>query len=187
MLRNLLDRLFSSLIYLLPSAASQRGQSTAYIIILVVVVIFAVMLSGGSHSLFTGNHPSSVNDTPTAGADTTPTAFPTSVAWSIDATILSCNKDDPNDPAALGTMKATGSEKGYIYIKTIDSSGNAKPQIVTGFDPPKSDFEIKLAKTHSFSDSKWTIELYSGGTIVNNALGGGVLKASVTKDPTRCL
>ena len=76
-----------------PLPFGQAGQSTVYIIIIIIVILFAVMFAGGGASLFTGNEPSSVYDSPTptvaASSSLTP-AVPSASDWKITVTLDNC-------------------------------------------------------------------------------------------------
>ena len=159
---------------LLPNA--QRGQSSAFIIIFIVVIVFAVMMSGGSASLFSGNEasPDLATETPQPSvAETTPSASSSAntAGWSVAITLGSCNSTTTKEPYMTGTMKVTGTANGYVQLEIEGKSvGNQS------FTAPNGNFPLELSNSFGFNNKAWKAAVYSGGTV----------KATYNGSPTNC-
>lgn len=172
--------------------SSEKGQSSAFIIIFIVVIVFAVMMSGGGASLFSGNEasPDLATETPEPTGGNGPTGSPSAtippVPWTLTVNIASCDKTTPTNPKSVGKMIATGDKNGYILLKIVESSGGTITNTVSAFKASSTDYDLALAKTDGYSDKKWKVELYSGGTIINNSIDGGELKVTKDMQATNC-
>lgn len=165
------SKFLSSVSCLLSPATSQRGQSSAYIILFVIVVIFAVMLSGGSSSLFSGNMPSSVIDTPTPSQSTTPSpsAAPSATGWNITVTLDGCKNDKTTYMA--GTAKVEGPSDGTVELSVGTQTVGSQ-----AFTNPSGTFPLSLTNESGFNTKTWKISVSSGG----------IIKKTYDGNPTGC-
>lgn len=144
----------------------QKGQSTIYIVIILVVIIFAVMLTGGTRSLLSGDTASTVTNTPTPPGGALPTATsappsPTnSPGWDVTVSISSCKSG--KSPYVDGTITVKGASSGTVRLE-IDDSGFTKVA-EQNFTPPNGTFPIILRNDAGFNTKNWRVLIISGGT-----------------------
>lgn len=173
--------------------SSQKGMSSVYIIILIMTIYLAVMLSGGSASLFSGNIGSPITPTPTPSPAPSPststspttTVSPTpvnSAGWSISINLGQCLSLKP--PRKEGTVTITGNQNGYVELIKLN------PQSIVSsreFKQPSGNYPLSLTNDLGFDTSSWKIAVYSGGTNNNGVWAGGTLREeTAVKDPTGC-
>lgn len=140
----------------------QKGQSTVYIIIFIVLVLFAVSLSGGGSSLFTGNEPSSVTDTPTPTGTSSTTTTPTTTAsgtWNITVTLDPGCKTGKSD-YVTGNVKVNGPSNGTVELTVGTNTVGTQP-----FTTPEGNFPLNLSNDDGFNTTDWKITVTSGGTL----------------------
>ncbi len=159
-------------------SASQKGQSTVYIILIIVVIIFAVMLAGGGNSLFTGNEPTSVTDEPTPSTDplatTTPDPSTPAAAWSIDIVEGTCQTG--KSAFKPENITAKGSADGTLSLEIENPVGTWKLDAAIPFHSPSESYTVKLDNATGYNTKNWRIKLTSGGSE----------KAVKTGSPTGC-
>lgn len=163
-----------------------RGMSSVYIIIFIIILTFAIMLSGGGGSLFTGNIASPDIPTPTRDPAATPPVSPTPSSasnWSISHTFKGCG----NIGLPGVTIIAYGSEKGYITVEAENSSGGYDNYVNSEFIPPGRQYGVVLLNSAGFNTKKWRVRLFSGGSLQNSKWQGGTEKASDPGIPTGCI
>lgn len=146
------------------------------------------MLTGGSSSLFSGNLPSSVTDTPAPSGATGPTASPSttiSPAWSIDYTLEPCTTEN-GAGLKKGTVIGKGATNGYILIMK-DVNGNFEQEgPARKFVFPETSWHLELSNSKGFNTKNWKLMLYSGGVVNNKTFSGGNLEATKNGSPTNC-
>ena len=159
---------------------SQKGYATGYIILFIIVIIFAVMLSGGSGSLLSGNLPS-----PDYSDDVSPspTASP-SAAWNVTYRSTLCIRGSV--PQQEGAIEATGPQDGYIAFE-VEENGTYRIVSTAKFTSPKTPYESILSAKDGFNTKSWKINIYSGGTEINNKWQGGKVQGGgYSGSPTGC-
>ena len=174
--------------YTLSSVSSlpfgQKGQSTAYIIIFIIVIVFAVMLSGGGKSLFSGNDASPIFDSPSDGSEAGPTATPSaSVEWKLTVNLKGCQ----TTPLGMAIeILPEGAADGYIAAEIEISPGNYLATIFQSFKSPKQAYTYVLPTARGYNSKKWQIELFEGGTKNGDVYSGGTSRKTVTGTATGC-
>lgn len=164
------------------SPSGQRGQ-VAMLLIIVMVIAFAIMMSGGAGSLFTGNEPSSVTPTPPEEGEVvapTPTPAPWDIIMSLEET---CR--EAKFPFKQGKMIVNGLENGYVKLEIND--GGFKTHITQPFLSPSSIYDPLIFKNEDgFNTKDWKVTVYSGGTLENGNWTGGTEKTTIAGQPTGC-
>lgn len=163
-------------------------MSSVYIIILITMLAFAIMLSGGSSSLFTGNvgspappTPTPLLPAPTGSASTSPTPSSVSI-WSVTATLKGCNID--GFPKA--DIYSEGPMSGYLKL-SVESTGGSYEQVATAaFTAPRSTNTATLLNSRGFNTKPWRVELFSGGSLSDANWSGGTLRKVYVGSPTGC-
>lgn len=143
-----------------PLPYGQRGQSSTVLVIIILVVVFAVMLAGGGGSLFTGNEPSSVTDTPAAG-DGSPTASPSASqtnGWNITVTLGSCQQG--KSPFISADLKVEGPSDGTVEYLVGTKSIGTQP-----FTAPNGNYPLNLSNDDGVNNTDWKITVTSGGIV----------------------
>ena len=153
------------------SLVSERGQSSSYIILFIIVVVFAIMLAGGGGSLFSGNEPSSVIDTPTPGGTsgtpgttgtTTPSGPPSE--WSVIVTFDGCKQGKA--PYMTGSVKVEGTTGATVELSSATKTIGSQP-----FVPPSQTYPLTLSNDDGFGNAAWKITV-SSGAIINKTYNG---------------
>lgn len=152
------------------------------------MLAFAIMLSGGSSSLFTGNvgspappTPTPLLPAPTGSASTSPTPSSVSI-WSVTATLKGCNID--GFPKA--DIYSEGPMSGYLKL-SVESTGGSYEQVATAaFTAPRSTNTATLLNSRGFNTKPWRVELFSGGSLSDANWSGGTLRKVYVGSPTGC-
>ena len=166
---------------------SQRGMSSTYIIIFVIILTFAIMLSGGGASLFTGNIASPDIPTPTydpSAVTPAPTSSSSAVTdWKITTSKRGCQT---NPAGMLMEIIGEGLSSGYIAVNIEITSGTFLATAFKEFTPSKQAYSYVVPNEKKYNTNKWKVEIYEGGTKSGDTFTGGTLKFSVIQDPTGC-
>ncbi len=175
------------------SVASERGQSSVYFIICIMVVLLAVSLVGGFGTLMSGDTPFPVADTPattsttpgptSSGSGTTPSPTTTPFTWIINYTPTFCLKETV--PQQEGKIQAIGDENGYMTIE-IEEGSTTKVIATDQFKTPSTRYTINLSSADGFTNKKWKIGLFSGGSQTGGKWSGGTLKVYYQGAATGC-
>lgn len=167
---------------------SQAGQSSSFVIIILIVIIFAVMLAGGGASLFTGNEPSSVIESPTPTGDSATTTTPgltvtPASGWSINVSLSYCQLG--RTPYKTGAVTAEGPSDGYIKLEMNEGS-NVLVSETQSFTHPKGSYSLTLGNDRGFDSHYWKVSVYSGGSSSGDDWTGGTFQKSYIGSPTGC-
>ncbi len=155
-----------------------------------MVIIFAVMFTGGTSSLLSGDVASSVTNTPTpSDGESNPSASPSASpgpSWKVNISGSECKFTQEQTPYLSTNLEATGTSNGYLSLEVIK---DGKTEIVTTFEfnSPSEKGSLSLHKAQGFSDNPWKLKLFEGGSQVAGQWEGGTEKASYNDGkPTGC-
>lgn len=146
-------------------------------------------MSGGTSSLFSGNLPSSVTDTPEpstpAGTSPTSSVSPTpDPRWTIDAVLSSCQIG--KSPFKSGNITAKGNSNGYLSLEIEYVTGSWNVDATSAFTSPSWNYTLNLPNDSGYNTKNWRLRLFSGGSQSGGAWSGGTEKAVKTGAPTGC-
>lgn len=150
----------------LNSKNSNQGNVGVFFII-ALVVIFAIMLSGGSGSLTSGNIASGITPLPTSENSTLQplptTASPSaSTQWTINYTNDGCI--DETTKFSKGILEISGDTDGTLAIQV--QNGESFMTIITSpFTSPSKKYALTLSNTDGFNSNPWRITLNSNQNV----------------------
>lgn len=153
-----------------------------------MVIIFAVMFTGGTSSLLSGDVASTVTNTPVPSDGGSPSTSPSASpgpAWNVTISGSECKFTQEQTPYLSTDLEATGTSNGYLSLEIIRGG---KTEIVTTFkfNSPSEKGTLSLHKAQGFSNNPWKLKLFEGGSRVAGQWEGGTEKASYNGTPTGC-